>query len=75
MADQEERPAVLGQHLAKRFARLDIQVVCRFIQDQKVSRAEEHTAEGQLVLLATREHVDVLEDIIADEEKAREIPA
>ena len=53
MADQEERPTVLGQHLAKRFTRLDIEVVCRFIQDQQVGWTKQHTSKSQLVLLAT----------------------
>ena len=40
MADQYHRPAIGGQRFYQRFAAFNVQMVCRFVQDQHMRRIQ-----------------------------------
>src|SRR5690606_33253804 len=63
-------PRVLGESALQDLLRMEVEVVGRFVEDEKVGRLQQHAGQGEPAPLATGKHPDGLEDIVAAEEKS-----
>ncbi len=69
MADHEQRPLVLLEHLLQLLARLDVEVVRRLVEEEQVHLRVDQARELQPALLAARERPDRAVEILAGEEE------
>src|SRR5690606_30686003 len=72
MADDQERTRVLSKRFDEHVDGLDVQVICGFVQDQKVRRDKQRFGEGNTASFTTRQHGDSLEHVVTAEQKGPE---
>ena len=58
MGNHDERAGIGPQEILQPFHGRDVQMVCRFVQEQKVGATEQHFGELKLRLLAAAQHAD-----------------
>ncbi len=55
MADQEQRAVVIRQHLLEEVERVDVEIVGRLVQDQKIGALRQRLGQKQPIALAAGE--------------------
>ena len=58
MGNHDERAGIGPQEILQPFHGRDVQMVCRFVQEQKIGATEQHFGELKLRLLAAAQHAD-----------------
>ena len=72
VGDEDERAAVIGEGVEQDVLRVEIQVIGRLVEQQRVRRAEQHARDGQPRSLAARQHAGPFVHIVAGEQEAAE---
>ena len=70
--DEDQRPAEVLERFEQNVLRVEIQVVGRLVEQQRVRRAQQHPRHRQPRALASRQHSHRLLDVVAGKEKAAE---
>ena len=73
MADDKERALAIKKESLKRFARINVEVVRRFVEQEQVGRHQTENGELQPAALTTGEHRNLLPHRISAEEELREM--
>ena len=69
---EDQRAAVVHQRVEQHVLRVEVEVVGRLVEHQRVRRPQQHPRHGQTRALAAREHAGLLVDVVAREEEAAE---
>ena len=73
--DEDDRPFELEERLLQPFARVEVEVVRRLVEQEQIRAAEDDAGEGEAPLLASREGPHLLLHRVAPEvEKGEEVP-
>ena len=72
VADRDKRAVVAGERVLQRFARGDVQVVCRLVKDEKIHVAQNQLREGEPRPLSAGQDGDRLFHILRAEAKLRQ---
>ena len=70
--DEDQRAAVVVERVEQHVLRVDVEVVGRLVEQQRVRRAQQHARHGQARALAARQHARLLVDVVAREQEAAE---
>ena len=70
--DDDQRAAVVLERVEQHVLRVEIEVVCRLVEQQGVGRPQEHSRHGQPRAFAAREHAGLLVDLVAREQESAE---
>ena len=69
---EDQRAAVVLERVEQHVLRIEIEVVGRLVEQQRVRRAQQHARDGEPRALAARQHGGLLVDVVAGEEEAAE---
>ena len=72
MRDEDQRAAEILERLEQHVLRVEIEVVGRLVEQQRVRRAQQHARDRQPRALAARQHAHRLLDVVAREQEAAE---
>ena len=67
---EHQRAAEVDQRIEQHFLRIDVEVIGRFVEQERVGWAQQHSRDGEARAFAARQHAGFLVDVIAREEKA-----
>ena len=72
MRDEDQRAAEVLERLEQHVLRVEIEMVRRLVEQQRVRRPQEHARDREPRALTARQHAHGLVDIVAREEEAAE---
>ena len=70
--DEDERAAVVDECVEQHVFRIEVEVVGRFVEQQRVRRTEQHARHRKSRALTAGEHFHLLVDVVARKQEAAE---
>ena len=75
MRHEDQRAAVVDQCVEQHFLGIQIKVVRRFVEQQRVRRPQQHARHREARAFASRQHLHLLENVVArEQEPAEDVP-
>ena len=69
---EDQRAAVVDQRVEQHFLGIQVQMVGRLVEQQRVRRTQQHACDGQPCPFSAREHANRLVDVVAGEQEPAE---
>ena len=69
---EDQRAAVVDERVEQHFLRVEIEMVGRLVEQQRVRRTQQHPRDGQPRALAARQHAHALVDVVSGKQEAAE---
>ena len=70
--DEDQRPAVVLERVEEDVLRIEVEVVGRLVEQQRVRRPQQHARDGEPRALAAGQHAGLLVDVVAGKQEPAE---